>query len=87
MEACDHLFVYGTLRRGAQPNGHAALLHGAARFVGRGRVRGRLYRVSWYPGLVDSDDGHDTVVGDVFALPAGESLLAALDAYEDARSV
>ena len=74
-----HLFVYGTLRRDA---GHAehATLAGLATFEAPARVRGRLYIVDWYPGLVvDADAGW--VVGELWRLHPGADLTA-LDVYE-----
>jgi len=71
------LFVYGTLRRGCA-NPHAELLRRSGQFVGRGKVRGKLYRVDWYPGMTLG--GGEWVVGDVFAVdPAA---MEELDRYE-----
>lgn len=69
------VFVYGTLRRGGS-NGWR--MEGG-RHVGPARVRGRLYFVDWYPGLV-LDRGGGEVVGDLFEVD--EALLAALDEFE-----
>ena len=66
----DHLFVYGTLRLGSS-NPHAAFLHEFCTHAGQGTITGRLYRIGYYPGLL-LDPGGVQVVGDVFALPAGE---------------
>ena len=79
----DHLFVYGTLRLGSS-NPHAAFLHECCTHAGLGTITGRLYRIGYYPGLL-LDPGGVHVVGDVFALPAGEQragLLQQLDHYE-----
>ncbi len=68
----------------AQANPMAALLHGNARHLGPGTVRARLYAVSWYSGMIPSDDADERVHGDVFELAAdaAERVLAELDAYE-----
>jgi len=84
-----YLFVYGTLRAGApgEPgagNPMMELLQKRARRIGRGRVRGRLYQVDWYPGLRHSPSARDSVVGDVYALADCRALLRTLDAYEEA---
>ncbi len=76
-----NLFVYGTLRRNAT-NRHAALLHRAARFLGEAKMRGRLYRIAHYPGLVCSNGGDDWVCGDVYQLRAPAAMFRALDEYE-----
>ena len=69
------IFVYGTLRTGGS-NHHrmaGATPHGA------GTVRGRLYRIDWYPGILLGEAGYD-VRGEAFAVDA--ATLAALDAFE-----
>ncbi|HZR84158.1 MAG TPA: gamma-glutamylcyclotransferase family protein [Candidatus Binatia bacterium] len=82
MRGPAHLFVYGTLRAGSR-GGPAKLLSERAVRIGLARVRGALYRVGAYPGLVlGSASDSDRVQGDVFALPDDPSLLAALDRYE-----
>lgn len=78
------LFVYGTLRRGSgHPQG--VWLAEQAQWLGRARVGGRLYRISYYPGLVP--DVGASVWGDAYRLP--EAGLAALwerlDAFEEIR--
>ena len=69
------VFVYGTLRRG----GSNSFRMDGAEFVGSGKVEGRLYVISWYPGLV-LESGSETVEGDVYRVGAGQ--LAALDEFE-----
>jgi gamma-glutamylcyclotransferase (GGCT)/AIG2-like uncharacterized protein YtfP len=71
----ETVFVYGTLRRGGS-NHHR--LHGAE-FIAMATLRGRLYRIDWYPGLV-ADGNSGEVTGEIHHVPA--SLLAALDDYE-----
>lgn len=83
----DFLFVYGTLRRGApgkpgEGNDMEEALAKSATYIGRGRARGRLYRVDWYPGALDSRSSKDVVHGDVYRVP--RTLLPLLDEYEDA---
>jgi gamma-glutamylcyclotransferase (GGCT)/AIG2-like uncharacterized protein YtfP len=74
-EGAGHLFVYGTLRRGA---GASHLLAGC-RLLGEASVTGRLYDVAGrYPALVLEGDG--PVWGEVWAVP--DRVLAALDRYE-----
>jgi len=70
------VFVYGTLRAGG--SNHARM--GGARRLGPATVRGRLYSLGWYPGLVlDSSAG--VVHGEVFELTSAAHL-SELDAYE-----
>jgi gamma-glutamylcyclotransferase (GGCT)/AIG2-like uncharacterized protein YtfP len=77
----SYLFVYGSLMSTA---GHrmGARLHGEARRIGAASMQGRLYRVSWYPGAVDSTDPAHRVHGEVWALDDPERGLAWLDDYE-----
>jgi len=77
----DLLFVYGTLMRGFD-NPMAQLLSRSADFVGEARCRGRLYRVTHYPGLVLSDDADDVVFGELFRLRQPAELLREFDMYE-----
>ena len=75
------LFVYGTLMRGYD-NPAAKLLSRSATFCGEARCQGRLYLVTYYPGLVRSDDASDIVSGELFSLHAPEASFAILDDYE-----
>ena len=77
----DRLFVYGTLMRGFD-NPMAQLLSRSADFIGAARCRGRLYRVTHYPGLVLSDDADDVVFGELFRLRQPAELLREFDMYE-----
>jgi gamma-glutamylcyclotransferase (GGCT)/AIG2-like uncharacterized protein YtfP len=79
--AGENLFVYGTLRRGFA-NEPAALLHRSARFLGPAKVRGRLYLISTYPGLVPSEDGDRWVHGEAYRLDSPEIIIPKLDKYE-----
>jgi gamma-glutamylcyclotransferase (GGCT)/AIG2-like uncharacterized protein YtfP len=74
-----HLFAYGTLLGGRRP---AAIARVAERLavLGPATVRGRLYDLGEYPGLV-LDPAADAVHGTIFTVP-DEAVLAALDAYE-----
>jgi len=76
-----NLFVYGSLLAGA---GHpmGARLAREARPIGEASLAGRLYRVSWYPGLVESGTSRERVHGEVFALEDPERSLLWLDVYE-----
>jgi gamma-glutamylcyclotransferase (GGCT)/AIG2-like uncharacterized protein YtfP len=73
------LFVYGTLRSPAQ-NPFAILLRSRAVLLGLARVRGVLYHLGEYPGLVVSNAA-GWVRGEVYRL-TDEQLLIELDEYE-----
>jgi gamma-glutamylcyclotransferase (GGCT)/AIG2-like uncharacterized protein YtfP len=76
-----HLFVYGSLLSSI---GHTSgqRLRGEARLVGAASMPGRLYRVGWYPGLVEAQAGDTRVHGEVYALADPAGSLAWLDEYE-----
>ncbi len=69
------VFVYGTLRQGGSNHFRMA----GSRFVSAGHVKGRLYRIDWYPGLIlDPEAGE--VLGEVFDVTAEQ--LRELDVFE-----
>lgn len=82
-----YLFVYGTLRREAD-HPMARLLAASSDHIGVARFQGRLFRVSWYPCVVPSDDERDRVLGDVFEIhaDAADSLFNTLDEYEGTKT-
>ena len=73
--ARELVFVYGTLRRGGS-NGFRMK---GAKLMGRGFVAGKLYTISWYPGLVLGRAG-GIVTGEVFRV--GAEQMRALDDFE-----
>jgi len=76
-----HLFVYGSLLSAiGHPSGER--LRSEARLVGAASMPGRLYRVGWYPGLVEAPEGDSRVHGEVYALADPAASLAWLDQYE-----
>jgi len=68
------VFVYGTLRRGGTNHFRMS----GADLVAEGIVKGRLYRISWYPGLILGDEGE--VTGEVYSVDAAQ--LLELDTFE-----
>ena len=76
----DYIFVYGTLRRACTTGAHRNYLANAE-FIETAKVRGHLYRVSYYPALV-LDDSAGWVSGEVYRLTSSEQLQQ-LDAYEE----
>jgi gamma-glutamylcyclotransferase (GGCT)/AIG2-like uncharacterized protein YtfP len=71
------VFVYGTLRQGggrAMPK-----LFPEAKFVGRGKVRGRLYDLGEYPWLL-IDEAGSLVMGEVYEID--DEILQELDEIE-----
>jgi gamma-glutamylcyclotransferase (GGCT)/AIG2-like uncharacterized protein YtfP len=77
--APSHLFVYGTLRRGAPMH---ALLERDVAWVAEARIRGRLYDLGAFPGLTDGSRD-EFVQGELYRITRDpERLLDALDRYE-----
>jgi gamma-glutamylcyclotransferase (GGCT)/AIG2-like uncharacterized protein YtfP len=76
-----NLFVYGSLLASAgHPMGDR--LRREARLLGEATIEGRLYRISWYPGLVLGGGPDARVHGEVYALNTPAPTLKWLDAYE-----
>ncbi len=70
------VFVYGTLRAGGTHD--IRRLAPAPRWVGPGRVQGRLYHLGAYPGLMRGQGGW--VYGEIYAIvPALEVVLDAIE--------
>ena len=81
-EAPDRLvFVYGTLRRGGRNDINR--LQPAPVFVGEASLRGCLYQLGWYPGLLLRGEGAIDVVGEVYRI--APALEARLDEIEEIR--
>lgn len=77
-----HVFVYGTLRRGGRNDINR--LRPPPEYVGRGEVRGTLYALGWYPGLVLGGEGAMAVTGEVYRItPALEAVLDAIEGIEE----
>ena len=74
------LFVYGTLRRGfdAVENWPRNV---KAEFVGRGRIKGKLYDLGEYPGAIV--DAEQVVRGEVYELRGPANAVSILDEYEE----
>ncbi len=69
------VFVYGTLRRGG--SNHFRM--DGADFITTGRIVGRMYKISWYPGLM-LDDAGDDIIGEVYSVD--QEMLGNLDSFE-----
>src|SRR5882672_4470886 len=76
----EFLFVYGTLRRGLPLYPH--LDAAKARFIGEGRIVGRLFDLGEYPGATPDPKRFSTVRGEVHELYDPPGTLAILDDIE-----
>jgi gamma-glutamylcyclotransferase (GGCT)/AIG2-like uncharacterized protein YtfP len=76
-----YLFVYGTLRQNSQHPMYVRLAQ-QADFVADAWFVGKLYRVTYYPCVIPSDNQTDRVIGELYQL-RNLALLAQLDDYEE----
>jgi gamma-glutamylcyclotransferase (GGCT)/AIG2-like uncharacterized protein YtfP len=76
----EYIFVYGTLRCACATGAHQTYLANAE-FIDTAKVKGSLYRVSYYPALV-LDSTADWVIGEVYQLTSAAQLTQ-LDVYEE----
>jgi gamma-glutamylcyclotransferase (GGCT)/AIG2-like uncharacterized protein YtfP len=71
------LAVYGTLRDGGGANG---LMRGC-KYLGKDKVKGKIYSFGQWPGLIKGDEGE--VVVDLYEIPPELPLLLSnIDRYE-----
>ena len=62
----DVIFTYGTLRPGLGERAEAHAFRAEATLIGPATFQGKLYAIDWYPGVIDSSDPLDVVIGDLF---------------------
>ena len=75
------LFVYGTLMKGLQEGWQRKV---GARFVGRGRINGKLYDLGKYPGAIFTDAGSGGYVkGELYKVRDPELATRILDRFEE----
>ena len=81
----EYLFVYGTLLSSLNSPAGSVLKMYAER-ISPATIRGRLYDIGGYPGLVLADDEGagkgEVVYGELYLIREKENLLSALDEYE-----
>ncbi len=77
----EYLFTYGTLRLN-QSHPMATFLSENATLIGLAVLpKAKLYRIDWYPALIETSDNKDEVIGDVFKLK-DNTAWAKIDDYE-----
>ena len=77
----EFIFVYGTLRRGANHLAHDTISR-HAQYYGEGYMQGKLYDVGGYPATIETENPDDKVYGEVYKISDNE-LLTQLDSYEE----
>jgi gamma-glutamylcyclotransferase (GGCT)/AIG2-like uncharacterized protein YtfP len=78
----EFIFVYGSLRKQIALNMHH-LIAGQCEYFSDGAMHGTLYEVCGYPGAIESGDGKDKVIGELYKILDKKQLLALLDEYEE----
>lgn len=77
----EYLFTYGTLRLN-ESHAMAVYLSENAELVGMAVMpKVQLYRIGWYPALIQTEDEQNEVIGDVYKLK-DKSAFEKLDEYE-----
>ena len=74
-----YVFVYGTLRSACETGAHKQYLN-RADFISPAKIRGQLFMVDYYPGLVLSES-ENWAIGEIYLLE-DEAQLHDLDVYE-----
>ncbi len=81
MAEMNKVFVYGTLRRGFPLHKH---MHAdAVRFLGRGKIFGRLYDLGNFPGALPSESPTSEIEGELYELINADQQLKELDEVEE----
>ncbi len=80
--APEYLFVYGTLRKQAAAPMYSVLAR-HCEFFADGFIKGSLYEVNGYPGLVLSGNDRKIVRGELYRITKPETVLPLLDDYEE----
>src|SRR5262249_26308342 len=76
------VFVYGTLKRESPKEPHRLLR--SATYLSRASIRGTLYDLGRYPGLIRGSNSDDRVFGELYQLSEDDAsrALRRLDEYE-----
>ncbi|MFZ7103488.1 MAG: gamma-glutamylcyclotransferase family protein [Peptococcaceae bacterium] len=77
----DYLFVYGTLLKGFK---HPVQMFFAeqAKYVDKGSIRGQLFCLGGYPGVIPSANPGDKVYGEAYLIKDDDRVWSVLDEYE-----
>jgi gamma-glutamylcyclotransferase (GGCT)/AIG2-like uncharacterized protein YtfP len=79
----DYLFVYGTLRKNTERHD---LLQRCCDYIDTGMLQAVMYLISYYPGVILTDNPQQQVVGEVYRIHNPQLLFAELDDYEECSS-
>lgn len=73
--------MYGTLQRGRRYH-HLLWWKRGVEFVSEGRIKGRLYDLGSFPGVVEAPDQWSYVYGELYSLESPDDTLNHIDAFE-----
>ena len=76
-----YLFVYGTLLHSIESS-MANYLKDVSTFIGTGHLKGRMYDLGRYPGVVVNEKEPKRIFGHIFKLKQAAEALKVLDYYE-----
>ena len=76
----DLLFVYGTLLQNDNP--FAAYLSKNSAYISAGKIKGSLYDIGEYPGLIITGNNRGYVYGSIYRLLHPTKNLKIIDEYE-----
>lgn len=82
----DYLFVYGTLLKDFDSY-MSKFLNRNADFIGEAFIQGKLYEISWYPGVTLSKIPSEKVYGHLFKIYEFDKTFKILDDYEGVGDV
>jgi len=77
----DYLFVYGTLLQNLY-NELSKFLYDNSTIVGKAYFIGKLYKISWFPGAILSENNSEKVYGTFVKIKDIISVFNTLDPYE-----
>ena len=79
----EFIFVYGTLRKHSANPMHQVLAQNCE-YLSDACMQGKLYEVRGYPGVIESANENDKVIGEVYKVNKNDSerVLSVLDTYE-----
>ncbi|MCB1178644.1 MAG: gamma-glutamylcyclotransferase [Leptospiraceae bacterium] len=78
----EYIFVYGTLRRGFKV-GARSFFENFTKFLSVGYIQGKLFEVSFFPALIQSNNQNDKVSGEIYEIiKEKERFFRRIDYYE-----
>ncbi len=80
----QYLFAYGFLKSQFHGNDKTETPEMLVDLVATGKLKGKIFRVNIYPGVIYDASSDQKIMGEVFKMKDPETLLRTLDRYENA---